>query len=282
LKSLVNFFSLLKEFYYPAVRQGFYSQKTRKVQLLAALSFLFFRAKFSNDREVTVSLFGFRIIANSPQVLLRLVKEIFLEEAYKFGPKSATPKIIDGGSNIGISVLYFKSLYPQAQIIAIEPNPQAFYYLEKNIAGNSLSQVEVINACLSDRMGKERFYVSPTGSIINGSLYPQIGKSFLKEIDAVRLSDLLKEAEFDLVKLDVEGAERQVFEDLKESGSIKRSKQYLLEYHSIPGLGDIFGELVEVFEENGFKTPSIGNAQEFSTGGNSMIHYIQSQKPVFA
>lgn len=278
----MNFFSLLKEFYYPAVRHGFYSQKNRKVHLLVTLILLLFRAKFRNDREVTASLFGFRIIANSPQVLLRLVKEIFLEEIYRFDSESTSPKIIDGGANIGISVLYFKSLYPQAQIIAIEPNPQAFYYLEKNIAGNGLSQVEAIHSCLSDRTGKELFYVSPTGSIINGSLFPQIGKSFLKEIDAVRLSDLLKEAEFDLVKLDVEGAERQVFEDLKESGSIKRSKQYLLEYHALPGLGDIFGELVEVFEENGFNSPSINNTQKLSIGENSMIHYIQSHEAVLA
>ena len=277
---MVHFFSLLKDFYYPALEHGFYRKNYRRVHLLFTLSFLLLRAKFGNDKDIQVRIFGFVVSASSPQVLLRLIKEIFLEQVYLFHTTNPSPRIIDGGANLGISVLYFKFLYPKAHIIAIEPNPIAFQYLKKNIAQNSLEDVEAVNACLSDNLGKERFYVSATGNIINGSVFPGTGSIFLQEVDAVRLSDYLAKWEFDLVKLDVEGAERQVFADLKQSGSMNRSKQYLLEYHSLPNLGDIFGELMETFEGNGFKTLYAGKAYGLSTGVNSMVHYIQSPESV--
>lgn len=276
---MVHFFTLLKEYYHPALQHEYYSKKKRRAGLFLTLFYLLFRAKFSNGREVTVRLFGFEITANSPQTLLRLVKEIFLEQLYLFHSTNPAPRIIDGGANMGISVLYFKSLYPKAHITAIEPNPNALLYLEKNIARNALSHVKAINACLSDHQGKERFYVSPNGNIINGSLYPEIGISYLQEVDAVRLSDFLAGEKFDLVKLDVEGAERQVYQDLKNSNQVTQSRQYLMEYHAKAGLADISAEMEGFFEQNGFQ--SISNANHSSTDKeNRLMHFAQQKKAV--
>ena len=43
-------------------------------------------------------------------------KEIFVDEVYKFNSESKSPVIFDCGSNVGTSVLYFKSIYPDAKI----------------------------------------------------------------------------------------------------------------------------------------------------------------------
>jgi hypothetical protein len=43
-------------------------------------------------------------------------KEIFVNEVYKFNSESKSPVIFDCGSNVGTSVLYFKSIYPDAKI----------------------------------------------------------------------------------------------------------------------------------------------------------------------
>lgn len=277
---MIHFFSLLKEFYYPALQHGFYSKEHRKAGLFLTLLCLLFRAKFNNERDVTVKLFGFEITANSPQTLLRLIKEIFLEQVYLFQTTNPSPRIIDGGANMGISVLYFKSLYPKAHITAIEPNPTAFFYLEKNIALNALSDVEAVPACLSNRKGKERFYVSPSGDIINGSLYPEIGIRYLQEVESVCLSDYLAEGEVDLVKLDVEGAERQVYQDLKMSGNLTQSQQYLIEYHAMEGLPDIDSEMVHYFEDHGFYSLSKKSSSSYMDNQNRLMHFAQQERVV--
>ncbi|MCH6202118.1 FkbM family methyltransferase [Aquiflexum sp. LQ15W] len=279
---MVHFFSLLKDFYYPALAHGFYRKNYRRVHLLVTLSFLLLRAKFGNDKDIQVRMFGFVVSASSPQVLLRLIKEIFLEQVYLFHTSNPSPRIIDGGANMGISVLYFKFLYPQARLIAIEPNPVAFQFLEKNIAQNGLQDVEAVHACLSDNPGRERFYVSATGNIINGSVFPGTGSIFLQEVDAVRLSDYLAKGEFDLVKLDVEGAERQVFIDLKQTKSISRSTQYLLEYHAAPELEDVYFDIVEAFEQNGFGSLSIHEGHSITEGENRMMRFKQTKTLIYA
>ena len=66
--------------------------------------------------------------------------ELFLNESYKFIPRSEKndPIIIDCGANIGVSVVYFKKLFPKSKIIAFEPDPFLFKYLKKNIEKNGL------------------------------------------------------------------------------------------------------------------------------------------------
>nr|WP_262917723.1 FkbM family methyltransferase [Cognataquiflexum rubidum] len=197
--------------------------------------------------------FGFKVSANSPQTLLSLYREIFVDEVYYFDSNHASPKIIDCGANMGISMLYFKHLFPNAQIIAIEPNPMALQYLEKNIKQNFLEDVHVEKACVSDKVGKEKFYYSNKINIANASLFPEIGKHYLMEVDSLQLSDYLSKDIYDLVKVDVEGAERQVLKELKTSGQLQKSKRYIIEYHHAPEyLEDTLQEILETFSEAGF------------------------------
>src|SRR6478609_6702107 len=46
------------------------------------------------------------------------IKEYFGDQRMKFECKSESPVIIDCGANVGVSVIYFKSLFPKAQIEA--------------------------------------------------------------------------------------------------------------------------------------------------------------------
>jgi len=61
------------------------------------------------------------------------VNEIYLQEVYKFCTDQIDPLIIDAGANIGLSLIYFKRLYPQARIIAYEPDNSIFKLLESNV-----------------------------------------------------------------------------------------------------------------------------------------------------
>lgn len=59
-----------------------------------------------------------------------IYKDIFISKEYRFTADNDPPLIFDCGAHIGVSVLYFKKLYPKAKIIAFEPNPVTFKLLE--------------------------------------------------------------------------------------------------------------------------------------------------------
>ena len=81
----------------------------------------------------------------------RICKEIFVNEEYRFESKEESPYIIDCGSHIGLSILYFKYLYSKAKILGFEPNFENYKILQKNIKRNNLTGVKVINTALSNR-----------------------------------------------------------------------------------------------------------------------------------
>ena len=68
-------------------------------------------------------------------------REVLLEQIYRFVARRANPFIIDCGANIGLSVIYFKHLYPAARIIAFEPDPQNFAALQHNVQAFALADV---------------------------------------------------------------------------------------------------------------------------------------------
>src|SRR5258708_36166931 len=91
---------------------------------------------------------------------LALYRGIFAFHEYKFTSDTSAPFIIDCGAHIGMSVLYFKRMYPKAKIVAFEPNPNSFKLLERNITQNNLKDVTIINAAIAPLAGKIDFYVA--------------------------------------------------------------------------------------------------------------------------
>src|SRR5262249_42775274 len=60
-------------------------------------------------------------------------KDIFVQQVYRFDARRPDPHVIDAGSNIGVSTLYFKHLYPRARVTAFEPDPGLFRTLQENM-----------------------------------------------------------------------------------------------------------------------------------------------------
>jgi FkbM family methyltransferase len=192
------------------------------------------------------TLNGKKIHYNNGPEILHSLKEIFVEEVYLTRFDTDTPKILDCGANIGLSVLYFKSKYPGANIIAFEPDPTNFTLLKKNIEGNNLHNVELRN----EAVWKDNTTIE---FVSDGTLGSKIGStssgSNVIRMNATRLRDYLDE-KIDFLKLDIEGAEYEVLKDCKDKlGSI----QYLfIEFH---GFFDRMYELTDIFsmvQENGF------------------------------
>lgn len=200
-----------------------------------------------------VKIEQFEVWCHNREELLELKKEVFTQDTYYFETDSPTPKIIDAGAHIGLSTLYFKKLYPDAQITAIEPNPVSFKLLEKNINENFLYDVTTINAALTD-FSKDNvpFYTDETGDWQSTSSFlygawnnQQTSKKLL--VKAISLSSLITE-KIDLLKLDIEGAEMQVLQEAGEE--LQLVKRIILEFHPHPDQS--LEKLVEFLERAGF------------------------------
>ncbi len=135
-----------------------------------------------------------------------------------FTPVGDFPLIIDCGANIGVSVLEWKSRWPQSRVICFEPDPFAFALLRKNIDGNDIPGVECVNAAVSDCDGRATLYgdISRSADARGNSIDAAWGKRTGSEQTSVactRLSPYLADREISFLKLDIEGAEERVLKE---------------------------------------------------------------------
>jgi FkbM family methyltransferase len=183
------------------------------------------------DDAREVELMGFRIAFPSARVLRVLFQEIFVAHGYYFESATPAPVILDAGANIGLATLFFKALHPDARIVCFEPDPDNFILLTRNVERNRLSGVELHQAAVSDTAEPIVFYTSPSDSPLRHStVEARVASPQQIVVPAVRLSTFVRD-EIDLLKLDVEGSERQVLPELIASGAIARIKRMHLEYH---------------------------------------------------
>ena len=104
----------------------------------------------------TFKLFGSTVYFTNKQELFHAVEEIFLDEIYKINlPENA--RIIDGGANVGMSVLYLKQQHPSATILAFEPDEMNFELLNKNIKSFNLTKTAPIKKLFGKKIQPSRF-----------------------------------------------------------------------------------------------------------------------------
>lgn len=168
------------------------------------------------------------------QEFYALKKEIFTNDCYYFESKNPKPTIIDVGSYIGLSILYFKSIYPNSRIIAFEPVLESFKILEENIYNNGIRDVELHNSAIWDNEGRKNMYLDITGlqrySVASFEKDAWNGEvpTANREVKTKSLSKYLNE-EIGLLKLDVEGSEQRILKSV--TAYFRNIKNIILEYH---------------------------------------------------
>jgi len=103
-----------------------------------------------------VDMAGFQMRYLEAHWMRYLYREVFAERDYWFSADTTRPVILDCGSNIGMAILFFKALYPDAEITAFEPAPWACSAMEETIHANALRDVTLYNAALAEQDGMSR------------------------------------------------------------------------------------------------------------------------------
>jgi FkbM family methyltransferase len=201
-----------------------------------------------------INLLGYKISFLGEHQFRHLFDEIFVQGSYFFKCDTTSPLIFDCGSNIGMSVLFFKKLYPNSRIVAFEPDPTTFETLRKNVDQNGLVGVELHQVAVTDRIGTIELFrdVLPESSSLLMSTVRERHSGPSVVVPARRLSDFIS-SEIDLLKIDVEGAEDTVITDLVNAGKLRRAKRIHLEYHHhIDTSVDRLSSMLRLIEENDF------------------------------
>lgn len=213
------------------------------------------RALLARRRDVhSERLWGQELFFPDYESFGLLFDEMYMQGVYLFRAASERPHIIDCGANIGLATAFFLTQYRDASIIAFEPDAEAFRFLDRNREHNHWDRVTLHHTAVHRDVGALTFYSYAQASVVSSFRRELSGAtpSQVLEIPTVRLSSYI-DRRVDLLKLDVEGSEIAVVEDLAESGKMRLIDQVLMEYHHhIDPNEDRLGYLLALLERNGF------------------------------
>jgi FkbM family methyltransferase len=271
IRAPFTLFSLIRE-----VNQNKHFSIAERIQAFAFLSGIFLQQRFRPQVTETVQakIFNYRIKSYNYQTLIFLFREIFLSEAYHFITSSKAPIIIDGGANIGMSVLYFKFLYPHSRIVAFEPNPDSLDLFLNNIEANYLKDITLFPAGLGSEAGEMVLFLDEIKGGLGTSFYNRNSKQQLS-VKVEKLSNHIKDLKPELVKLDVEGAETGIVDELKMANALAIPKQYLIEYHQpVYNKEKALADFKQTFQDAGFLY-RIKNRGTSSATEDLLLHFYR-------
>ena len=168
--------------------------------------------------------------------------QVFVHKEYEFRTARPPKVIVDAGANIGLASIYFANKYPDARIIAIEPEQSNFNLLKENVA--PYANVFPVQAALWHRneeinladpgLGKWGFMTEMKDA---SEPIPSKMCHSVRAVTVDRLMSELKLDAIDILKIDIEGAEREVFSDT--SAWIASVNSLIVELHEHMKVGCI-------------------------------------------
>lgn len=196
-----------------------------------------------HENGFIASFLDLKIYVESPEEFL-ILNEVFVSTDYQFLTKEKTV-VIDVGANIGISALFFSKLDYVDAIYAFEPVLDTYNQANFNFDLNkSIHKVKKINnkglgdSTREDVFLYNKFSKGNTGS--RGVLSPSYSKEMDNEERKVIISEASKEIEEIInkelgkkifLKMDCEGGEYEILENLKKTGVLHKIDIIILEWH---------------------------------------------------
>lgn len=155
--------------------------------------------------------------------------QVFLDDQYGLQLPFEPRTIIDGGANIGLSSAYFAHRYPEASIVAIEPSSGNFQMLLKNT--DSLKKVKGLNKGIWNR--DALLSITNTADHDNAFMVTEASEAAQNTFPAVSIGSIMREngwESIDILKLDIEGSEKEVFTSGYEEW-LPKTRAIIIELH---------------------------------------------------
>lgn len=146
---------------------------------------------------------------------LDVFRQIFVQREYKcIDDVKDASVIVDCGANVGYSSAYFLSRFLNAQVIAVEPDPDSFEILKKNVEpfGNRITPIRAAVwshpgplAISQDRYRDGREWSRQVQET------KELDKATVAAVDIPQLLAMAQSDHISILKIDIEQAERVVF-----------------------------------------------------------------------
>lgn len=157
-------------------------------------------------------------------------EEIFINGDYNFKFLGDITKIIDAGANIGFASIFFTNRFKNAKILALEPEKSNFSILKKNVY--HYEYIKVLNRGLWVKNANLK--ISNRGKTEHwGYMVEEVKNNNEYEVKGISMEECMKIMgwnKVDLLKLDIEGSEKELFSTGYEKW-LDKVKVIILELH---------------------------------------------------
>lgn len=196
------------------------ARSIRAIGIRNTLQYNFDRTRFYLGRPTT-GILQFKPKGTQYPIALRggrssdiaVFRQVFMEDAYRpLRTASAVRCILDLGANIGLASIYFLNHFPDARVLAVEPDPENYTLCARNLAPYG-DRARVLLGAVWTRVAK--LALSRAGDGRSWAITvtePEEEPATVQCWDIPTLLSTARFEEVDLLKIDIEGSERVLFE----------------------------------------------------------------------
>jgi FkbM family methyltransferase len=182
-------------------------------------------------KTLRINIYGKALAVRIGASDISVFQAVFLEDAFDLSSLCSNPKLIlDLGANVGYASVFFAHAYPEAKILAVEPEESNFKILQENT--KPYKNVVPIQAAIWNK--KEKLQIKDPNAEKWGIQVSEFkGEESSVAVDAVTVDDLLVKSgldAIDILKIDIEGAELNLFSSNFESW-LSKTRVLVIELH---------------------------------------------------
>lgn len=248
IKNIVNgLYSPLREKLKLHYRPKQYIKKWGKATGLALYNDFFNYTTVEEETRFKIPDYPFDIYLRKGTSDEPTLRQVFMNIRYEMDLPFQPKTILDGGANVGYASVFFAQKYPEAEILAVEPDSSNFLQIEKNT-----KHYQNIKALKSAIWGVSTHLKISNPNFEKWAFVVEEAKSDDAEsFQAYSITDLMKSMQWnsiDFLKLDIEGAEASVFKNDFESW-LPNVKVLVIELHEKmrPGCTEIFEKAISKY-----------------------------------
>lgn len=170
---------------------------------------VFVKIKSGSTKNILLSDIKYPFQLRSGSSDINAFRQVFIFREYNFKVDFEPKFIIDGGSNIGLAAIYFCNRFPSATVISIEPELNNFKLLQTNTKNYNVKPVQSGVWSSSTFLKVKDLGLGNWGFIVEEQ--PHEDKDTFRAISVSDIMNQYGETQIDILKLDVEGAEKEIF-----------------------------------------------------------------------